>query len=150
VPILILEYRENPSARFSLPIWRDASIERRTAIPAAVAEASQQAGAEKRTGSRVARGSPARIRITFFLPLPGSEALPAGLKDAPPARAPITWTLEGVSEALWDAFGRFEACRTWDEKGMEMQHKESAVRDETIRETARLVSVAIALHVAQT
>lgn len=128
-PIITVEFRENPSARFILPLWRPATvIERRLSpqsnkrkmikvtmwLPAIGSSAARAANA-------IARGGAAGDDEDDEVPAPA----PGHQRDAPKGaeRYPITWTItpcadeddnegEGehkekeIPESLWDAFGR--------------------------------------------
>ncbi|CEH15871.1 GATA-4/5/6 transcription factors [Ceraceosorus bombacis] len=117
-PIVVVEFRENPSARFVLPLWGDVIVERREALQE-TAETSV-GGASIRTAERNKLLDRARnVLVSFWTPVQGADAFvsasPAedvsatgtnatmstrssgsiSTTDRTQTRYPITWRLSG-------------------------------------------------------
>ncbi|PWN45739.1 hypothetical protein IE81DRAFT_167365 [Ceraceosorus guamensis] len=117
-PILVVEFRENPSARFILPLWGDVIVERREALQE-TAETSA-GGAIIRTAERNKLLDRARnVVVSFWAPVQGADAFVSAsaaedvsatgtnatmstrssgavsTTDRSQTRYPITWRLSG-------------------------------------------------------
>jgi hypothetical protein len=122
-PMITVEFRENPSARFLLPLWRDATVERRTdggrrsikltmLLPAIGSSAASRAAGEgdvlddpsnmtkkkkkSKAKAKDAETSSETAQERTYSPL--NPPTDAELRNAPPPGAetrPVTWTISG-------------------------------------------------------
>lgn len=124
-PIITVEYRENPSARFILPLWRGAAVERTSTgeersikvtllLPAIGSTgAARAATAVEKTNSRFADDA---SKTTSPSTPPSHEQLTAPAPQGAEAHA-VTWTIRGnsetpLSDGIWHIFGRVQGAQT--------------------------------------
>lgn len=154
-PIVIVEFRENPSARFILPLWRDAVVERREEdsirtikvsmfLPGIGSSAALRASdddvnmiATKAKGSKSSSKKSTEPEIEKKddekLISPTNPPTDEQLRKAAPKGAEtrlVTWSISGtskepLSEAIWQIFGRVTGAKTIVD-GVEITEEESS------------------------
>lgn len=117
-PLIVIEYRENQSSRFILPLWRT-SVERRgpapsTRQPDAASTSGITALRDSKDGCSQTSSEEPELILSFFLPALGSEAAgTSGLEraesdnlDSPTAKkAPAKGSKNGIDRAVLEARG---------------------------------------------
>jgi hypothetical protein len=151
-PIVTVEYRENPSARFILPLWRGCAVE------------------------RIIKGGERSIKVTMLLPAIGSTAAAraegveskvtneeTGPSKTSPANPPtheqltaaapkgaethaVTWLLSvnsetPLSDGIWHVFGRVSGA-TLNIDGEVVRHKDSLADEQVVQQFVNKLKMA--------
>lgn len=130
-PIVTLEFRENPSARFVVPLWRHSLVERRIVqgersirvtllLPAIGSTGALRAAGESSKDKKAASKVPEKEQHKEARK---SNPTLDQLRADPPAGAEThaaTWTIsasdEGpLSDGIWNVFGRVEGAKTFSD-----------------------------------
>lgn len=130
-PILVMEFRENPSMRFYLPLW--SSIVRRRKLKRARDVGDGGAEEEEELPEEPAKDKELieviEVQLHFLAPLSGSDA---AIGTGGDAEYPIlmTITAEDSNRTIWEAIGRVPGVRTLDATGREVFEESKAEADE--------------------
>lgn len=120
-PILVMEFRENPSMRFYVPLWSSIVHRRKYKRSREVGEGGieeeeelpEEPAKEKELIEFI------EVQLQFLAPVPGSDA---AVGTGAEAKYPILMTITGEdsNRTIWEAIGRVPGVRTLDAGGREV------------------------------